>query len=96
MGTIGLRQVDEARRFNPMNDLIPEAHISGTIDYHGVDLYDPHMDAVAAIDAKERHDADAATTVITDDEKLDHAHREITEMVSLTIATQQPVEDLDP
>jgi len=34
------------RCFNRMNDLVPVAHNSGSIRYHGVDLYDPKVDAV--------------------------------------------------
>ncbi|MFV2062805.1 MAG: phosphate signaling complex protein PhoU, partial [Chloroflexota bacterium] len=46
---------------------------------------------IAAIDAMERHDVDAATAVIVADERLNEAQREITNDVSTTIATQQPV-----
>jgi phosphate transport system protein len=46
---------------------------------------------VAAIDALERHDEDAAMAVITGDEDLNALQREISGQVSLVIATQQPV-----
>ncbi len=34
------------RAFNRMNDLIETAHVTGTVTYHGVDLYAPEVDAV--------------------------------------------------
>lgn len=44
-----------------------------------------------AIDALERHDADAALAVIMGDGRLNEAQRHITSLVARTIATQQPV-----
>jgi phosphate transport system protein len=46
---------------------------------------------LAAIDALEKHDANAALTVIASDGRLNEAQRLITALVARTIATQQPV-----
>jgi phosphate transport system ATP-binding protein len=46
IGPSGCGKSTLLRCFNRMNDLVPGAHISGRIDYHGVDLYDPKVDAV--------------------------------------------------
>ena len=46
IGPSGCGKSTLLRCFNRMNDLIPGAHISGTIEYHGVDLYDGRVDAV--------------------------------------------------
>jgi phosphate transport system protein len=46
---------------------------------------------VAAIDAMEQHDEDAALAVIKGDEVLNREQRVVTDLVSMTIATQQPV-----
>ncbi len=46
IGPSGCGKSTLLRCFNRMNDLIPAAHITGTIDYHGVDLYDSRVDAV--------------------------------------------------
>jgi phosphate transport system protein len=46
---------------------------------------------VAAIDSLERHDEAAALAVITGDEVLNAAQRQISGLVSRVIATQQPV-----
>lgn len=46
---------------------------------------------VAAIVALEKHDAEGALAVITGDEEINRHQREVSDMVSRTIATQQPV-----
>ena len=46
IGPSGCGKSTLLRCFNRMNDLIPGAHITGRIDYHGVDLYDSRVDAV--------------------------------------------------
>jgi phosphate transport system ATP-binding protein len=46
IGPSGCGKSTLLRCFNRMNDLVPGAHISGKINYHGVDLYDPKVDAV--------------------------------------------------
>ncbi len=46
IGPSGCGKSTLLRCFNRMNDLVPVAHNSGTIRYHGVDLYDPKVDAV--------------------------------------------------
>jgi phosphate transport system ATP-binding protein len=46
IGPSGCGKSTLLRCFNRMNDLIPSAHISGRINYHGVDLYDSRVDAV--------------------------------------------------
>jgi phosphate transport system protein len=46
---------------------------------------------VAAIDALETHDADAALAVIRGDEAINALQREVSTLISRTIATQQPV-----
>ena len=46
IGPSGCGKSTLLRCFNRMNDLIPGAHISGKINYHGVDLYDARVDAV--------------------------------------------------
>jgi len=46
---------------------------------------------LAAIDALERHDEEAALAVVRSDGDVNEVQREITRLVALTIATQQPV-----
>ncbi len=46
IGPSGCGKSTLLRCFNRMNDLVPVAHNSGKIHYHGVDLYDPKVDAV--------------------------------------------------
>jgi phosphate transport system ATP-binding protein len=46
IGPSGCGKSTLLRCFNRMNDLIPGAHISGVVEYHGVDLYDDKVDAV--------------------------------------------------
>jgi phosphate transport system protein len=46
---------------------------------------------IAAIVALEQHDADGALAVITSDEDINTLQREISTLISRTIATQQPV-----
>ncbi|HKZ92335.1 MAG TPA: phosphate ABC transporter ATP-binding protein PstB [Candidatus Limnocylindrales bacterium] len=46
IGPSGCGKSTLLRCFNRMNDLIPGAHISGQVNYHGVDLYDSRVDAV--------------------------------------------------
>jgi phosphate transport system ATP-binding protein len=46
IGPSGCGKTTVLRCLNRMNDLIPSARIEGKIRYHGVDLYDPAVDAV--------------------------------------------------
>jgi phosphate transport system ATP-binding protein len=46
IGPSGCGKTTVLRCFNRMNDLIETARVEGTILYHGVDLYDPGVDAV--------------------------------------------------
>jgi phosphate transport system ATP-binding protein len=46
IGPSGCGKSTLLRCFNRMNDLVPVAHNSGRILYHGVDLYDQKVDAV--------------------------------------------------
>jgi len=46
IGPSGCGKSTLLRWFNRMNDLVPVAHITGSIRYHGVDLNDPKVDAV--------------------------------------------------
>jgi phosphate transport system ATP-binding protein len=46
IGPSGCGKSTLLRCFNRMNDLIPVAHNTGKILYHGVDLYDPRVDPV--------------------------------------------------
>ncbi|MGI8658815.1 MAG: phosphate ABC transporter ATP-binding protein PstB [Candidatus Limnocylindria bacterium] len=46
IGPSGCGKSTLLRSFNRMNDLIDTAHITGSIRYHGVDLYDAGVDAV--------------------------------------------------
>ena len=46
---------------------------------------------VAAIEALENHDADAATAIIENDRDINAMERQISDLIRLTIATQQPV-----
>jgi phosphate transport system ATP-binding protein len=46
IGPSGCGKSTLLRCFNRMNDLVPIAHNSGRILYHGVDLYDPRVDPV--------------------------------------------------
>jgi phosphate transport system ATP-binding protein len=46
IGPSGCGKSTLLRTMNRMNDLIPGTRIEGRITYHGVDLYDPEVDAV--------------------------------------------------
>jgi len=46
VGPSGCGKSTVLRSFNRMNDLIPSARVSGTVAYHGVDLYDSKIDPV--------------------------------------------------
>ena len=46
IGPSGCGKTTVLRCLNRMNDLVPSAHIDGQILHHGVDLYDPQVDAV--------------------------------------------------
>ena len=46
IGPSGCGKSTVLRCFNRMNDLIDIARIEGTVQYHGVDLYDPQVNAV--------------------------------------------------
>jgi phosphate transport system ATP-binding protein len=46
IGPSGTGKSTLLRAFNRMNDLIETAHVTGTVTYHGVDLYAPEVDAV--------------------------------------------------
>ncbi|MGH2725679.1 MAG: phosphate ABC transporter ATP-binding protein PstB [Actinomycetota bacterium] len=46
IGPSGCGKSTLIRTFNRMNDLIPGARVSGTVLYHGEDLYHPEVDAV--------------------------------------------------
>jgi phosphate transport system ATP-binding protein len=46
VGPSGCGKSTLLRCFNRMNDLVPGARVCGTINYHGQDLYAPHVDPV--------------------------------------------------
>jgi phosphate transport system ATP-binding protein len=46
IGPSGCGKSTLLRSFNRMNDLIPEAHAEGAIEFHGFNLYDEKVDAV--------------------------------------------------
>ena len=46
IGPSGCGKTTVLRCFNRMNDLIPGARVDGRLDYHGVGLYDPKVNAV--------------------------------------------------
>jgi phosphate transport system ATP-binding protein len=46
IGPSGCGKSTLLRCFNRMNDLVPGARVCGTINYHGQDLYAPHVDPV--------------------------------------------------
>ncbi|MDO8391608.1 MAG: phosphate ABC transporter ATP-binding protein PstB [Actinomycetota bacterium] len=46
IGPSGCGKSTMLRCFNRMNDLIPTARVEGTVSYHGVNLYDPAVNAV--------------------------------------------------
>jgi phosphate transport system ATP-binding protein len=46
IGPSGCGKSTVIRCFNRMNDLIPGATVEGSIDYHGVNLYDPKVNPV--------------------------------------------------
>jgi phosphate transport system ATP-binding protein len=48
IGPSGCGKSTLIRCLNRMNDLIPSAHVSGRILYHGIDLYGPKVDPVEA------------------------------------------------
>jgi phosphate transport system ATP-binding protein len=45
IGPSGCGKTTVLRCLNRMNDFIPSAKVEGTIDYHGVDLYDPAVNS---------------------------------------------------
>jgi phosphate transport system ATP-binding protein len=46
IGPSGCGKSTMLRCFNRMNDLIESARVDGTVEYHGLDLYSPGIDAV--------------------------------------------------
>ena len=46
IGPSGCGKSTVLRSFNRMNDLIPIARVEGTLNYRGVNLYDPRVDPV--------------------------------------------------
>ncbi len=46
IGPSGCGKTSLLRAFNRMNDLIPEARLSGLLSYHGTDLYGPEVDPI--------------------------------------------------
>ena len=46
IGPSGCGKSTLLRSLNRMNDLIPSARVEGSVKYHGVDLYDPQVNAV--------------------------------------------------
>ena len=46
IGPSGCGKTTVLRCLNRMNDLVPSARVEGQILHHGVDLYDPEVDAV--------------------------------------------------
>jgi phosphate transport system ATP-binding protein len=46
IGPSGCGKSTLLRTFNRMNDLVPSARVSGTIRYHGEDVFDPRVSAV--------------------------------------------------
>jgi phosphate transport system ATP-binding protein len=46
IGPSGCGKSTFLRTFNRMNDLIPGAHVSGRLAFHGHDLYDPDVDPI--------------------------------------------------
>ena len=46
IGPSGCGKSTVLRCFNRMNDLIPSARVEGAVEFHGVDLYDPQVNAV--------------------------------------------------
>jgi phosphate transport system ATP-binding protein len=46
IGPSGCGKTTVLRCFNRMNDLVEGARVEGRINFHGVDLYDPRVDAV--------------------------------------------------
>ena len=46
IGPSGCGKSTVLRCFDRMNDLIPSARVEGTVEYHGVNLYDKNVDAV--------------------------------------------------
>ncbi|HET9770340.1 MAG TPA: ATP-binding cassette domain-containing protein, partial [Acidimicrobiia bacterium] len=46
IGPSGCGKSTVLRCLNRMNDLIPSARVEGRVLHHGVDLYDPQVDAV--------------------------------------------------
>jgi len=46
IGPSGCGKSTLLRCFNRMNDLVPAARVEGSVDFHGTDLYDKHVDPV--------------------------------------------------
>ena len=46
IGPSGCGKSTLLRSFNRMNDLIPGAHLTGTVAYHGTDIYGPNVDPI--------------------------------------------------
>ena len=46
IGPSGCGKSTVLRCLNRMNDLVPGAHVLGKVTFHGVDMYDPSVDAI--------------------------------------------------
>ncbi|MGI9613253.1 MAG: phosphate ABC transporter ATP-binding protein PstB [Acidimicrobiales bacterium] len=46
IGPSGCGKSTVLRSLNRMNDLIPTARVEGTVEFHGIDLYDPRVDPI--------------------------------------------------
>ena len=66
IGPSGCGKSTVLRCFNRMNDLIAGARVEGTLDYHGVDLYGPEVNAGRGAPAH-RHGVPEAEPVPEDD-----------------------------
>lgn len=78
---------------------VPKPYTRGTLESEESEVKDDILRMgslvaeriVAAIEALETHDVDAATWIIENDRDINAIERQVSDLITLTIATQQPV-----
>jgi phosphate transport system protein len=78
---------------------VPRPHTRGTLESEESEIKDDILRMgslvaeriLGAIEALEDHDAEAATWIIENDRDINAMEREISDLITMTIATQQPV-----
>ena len=78
---------------------VPKPYTRGTLESEESEVKDDILRMgslvaeriIASIEALETHDADAATKIIEGDRDINAMERQVSDLITLTIATQQPV-----